>query len=465
MTIAAPPRLCVAICAALIVGSLAYGLLQVPLQVTDTLQKYVDAAHSPGVWTSFTSEIGTTDFRPLWVAEIKLLFDVSYGHLHIAYKAFHIAMLVAAFGFFVAALPIETGVDVAASLFALIVLVGSNTFTGLVKEATPVNVYLPIVVLVLLAMQLSRRPHAWWVDAAAMLALIGACLTLESGVLVWVALVAGRIAGGRGVSDRALLAITVVTVVYLAVRLTLLPLDTQNTSGYLAERLEPEQIRARFGAGLSRFTVYTVLASISSVLFSQPRDGTFVVLRAWQAGDIPPRMWISISSSLMTTALIGIAAWRLWRAAPVAAEPHRAHMRTDFIVFAAVLAASAVASFGYAKDVIMSTAGACYALVAFWAIRDQLIRVRHVAAAVALAALLLAVSSLWAVRVIGVQHVLRTQAFAFHNDWAGVRDHMPEDPVGRRLVAALRADALSRPVVNPWFMPRWADRVFDIDYF
>jgi hypothetical protein len=465
VTIAAPPRLCVAICAALIVGSLGYGLLRVPLQVTDTLQKYVDAAHSPGVWPSFTSEIGTTDFRPLWVAEIKLLFDVSYGHVHVAYKAFHIALLVAAFGLFVAALRIERGVDVAASLFALTVLVGSNTFTGLVKEATPVNVYLPIVVLVLLAMHLSRRPQAWWVDAAAMLALVAACLTLESGVLVWVALVAARVAGRRGVSDRALLCITVVTVVYVAVRLTLLPLDTQNTSGYLAERLEPEQIRQRFGAGLGGFRVYTVLASIASVLFSEPRDGTFVVWRAWNAGDIPPRMWISIASSLMTTVLIGIAAWRLSRPVTAAAEPHREDMRADFVIFAAVLAASGVASFAYAKDVIMSTAGACYALVAFWAVRDQLMRVRRVGAAVVVAAVLLASSSLWAVRVIGVHHVLRTQAFAFHNDWAAVRDHLPQDAAGHRLVSALRTDALSRPVVNPWFIPRWADRVFDIDYF
>jgi hypothetical protein len=464
VTIAVPPRFCVAICAALIVGSLGYGLLQVPLLVHDSLDKIVDAGRSPGLWASFTSEIGTTDFRPLWVAEIKLLFDLSRGHVHLAYEAFHIALLLAAFGLFVALLRIETGVDLAASLFALSVFVGSNTFTGLVKEATPVNVYLPIVVFVLLAMHLSRSRHAWWVDAAAVLTLIAACLTLESGVLVWVALVAGRIAGRRGVSDRALVCVTVLTVVYLVVRLTMLPLDTQNASGYLTERLEPEQIRDRFGAGLVRFRIYTVLASISSVLFSEPRDGTFVVWRAWEAGDIPPRMWISIASSVTTTVLIGIAAWRLSRST-VDAVPHRDDMRAAFFVFGAVLAASGVASFAYAKDVIMSSAGACYALVAFWAVRDQLIRVRRVGTAVAMAAVLLAASSLWAVRVIGVHHVLRTQAFAFHNDWGALRDHLPGDPAARRLVTALRADALSRPVVNPWFVPRWADRVFDIDYF
>jgi hypothetical protein len=244
----------------------------------------------------------------------------------------------------------------------------------------------------------------------------------------------------------------------------MLPLDTQNASGYLAERLEAEQIRERFGAGLSRFSIYTVLASIFSVLFSEPRDGTIVMLRAWEAGDIPPRMWINIASSVITTVLIGIAAWRLSRSGTVVAEPHRDDMRADVIVFGALLAASGVASFAYAKDVIMSSAGACYALVAFWGVRDALIRVRRVGATIAMAAILLAASSLWAVRVIGMHHVLRSQAFAFHNDWAEMRDHLPDDPAGHRLVSVLRTDALSRPVVNPWFIPRWADRVFDIDY-
>jgi hypothetical protein len=447
-------------------GSLGYGLLQMPLQVHDSLDEIVAAQRSPGVWASFTSSIGVTGyFRPLRIAETKVLFDLSRGHVFTAYKTFHIALVVAAFGLFVAVLRIETSVDLAASLFALAVFAGIHTFVGLVKEAYPVNHFLQVVVLVLVAMHLSRSRGGLWVDVGAVLMLIAACLTLESGVLVWVVLAAGRIAGRRGVSDGALVAVTVLVATYLVVRFTVLPHGMQNASGYLAERLEPEQIRERFGAGLSRFTIYTVLASICSVFFSEPRAGTFVILRAWEAGEIPPRMWINIVSSVLTTLLIGIAAWRLLRSATVGAERDRADMRADFLIFGAVLAASAAASFAYAKDEIMSVAGICYALVAFWAVRDQLIRVRRPGVAVLTAAVLLAASSLWAVRVIGVHHVLRAQAFAFHNDWATVSDHLPEDPAARRLVTTLRAEALSRPVVNPWFVPRWADRVFDVDYF
>jgi len=171
----------------------------------------------------------------------------------------------------------------------------------------------------------------------------------------------------------------------------------------------------------------------------------------------------SVLAALLFTVLIGLTACRL-RSVTVAAEPHRDDMRADFFVFGALLAASAVASFAYAKDVVMSTAGVCYALVAFWAVRDHLIRVRRVGAAAAMAAVLLVASSLWAVRVVGMHHALRTQAFAFHNDWALMRYNLPQDPAGHSLVSALRDDALSRPVINPWFIPRWADRVFDIDF-
>jgi hypothetical protein len=138
-------------------GSPGYGLLQMPLQVHDSLDEIVAAQSSPGVWASFTSSIGVTGyFRPLRIAETKLLFDLSRGHVFAAYKTFHIALVLAAFGLFVAALRIETRVDLAASLFALAVFAGIHTWVGLVKEACPVNHFLQVVVLVLVAMHLSR---------------------------------------------------------------------------------------------------------------------------------------------------------------------------------------------------------------------------------------------------------------------------------------------------------------------
>jgi hypothetical protein len=454
---------------------MSYGLLRMPLQVHDSLDEIIAAQQSPGVWASFTSTIGETAyFRPLRFAESKLLFDISGGHYFAAYKAFHIALLAAAFALFVGALRIETGVDLAAALFALTVFAGLHTFLGLVKEAYPVNHFLQIAVLVLIAARLSKARGSGWVDAAAIVTFTAACLTLESGVLVWVALVASRAAGRRGVSDSTLLAITALLGAYGLIRFVWLAPNIQgmtNASGYFFERLEGSQIRERFGAGLTRFNVYNVLVSAATVLFSEPRGGVFVFFRAWSLGDVPPRMWINVVSSTITTALIGIAAWRLLGPAKVSAFRRTDAVDQDLLVCVSLLAASAVASFANAKDEIMSVAGIFYALAAFWAVRDLLTRGLRAAPAVALALALVVAGSGWSMRTVGVNHVLRAQAFAFHNDWAWIPDDMqrrgrwPSNPSTRKVVLDLRDQSLRMPIVNPWFVPRWADRVFDIDYF
>jgi hypothetical protein len=202
-----------------------------------------------------------------------------------------------------------------------------------------------------------------------------------------------------------------------------------NASGYFFERLERAQALERFGTGFTRFTVYNMVVSLSTVLFAEPRSGVFVFTRAWSSGDIPPRMWINVVSSTITTVLIAIAVWRHRRSRRSA--PHESPMSDAFVVFAAVLVASAVASYAYTKDEIMSVAGAFYALAAFWAVRDLFTRGLRGAPAVAAAIVLLIAGTGWSVRTIGVHHVLRAQAFAFHNDWADIPLSMERRAHGR----------------------------------
>ena len=455
------PRLSVYACAALLAASIAYGLLRMPLQVHDALDEIMAAQRSPGVWASFTSTLGETAYvRPLRIAETKILFDVSGGHYFAAYKTFHIVLLVAAFALFLGELSVQTWTDAAAALFALTVFTGLHTFLGFVREAFPVNHFLQVAVLVLIAVRLTRaRPRAA-VGVTANLVFVAACLTLESGILVWVAAVASRLAGRRGISDRGLVVMTALLAVYGVVRFVWLAPNVEamaNASGYFFERLDAPQIQERFGSGLSRFTVYNVLASIATVLFSEPRGGVFVFARAWSMGDIPPRMWINVAASTLTTLLMLGAFLRSRDRQP--------------LVFLAVLLASAVASFAYAKDEIMSVAGVFYAISAYWAVRILIMRPLRAPAAVALAVVLVAAGAGWSIRAIGVNHVLRAQAFAVHNDWAVVPEAMerrgtwPADASTRSLVVGLRDESLARPIVNPWFVPRWADRVFEGDYY
>ena len=84
---------------------------------------------------------------------------------------------------------------------------------------------------------------------------------------------------------------------------------------------------------------------------------------------------------------------------------------------------------------------------------------------------LLLIGSGWAVRTVGLSVALRVRAVDVRNDWAFAREEMrargawPDDEASQRLVEQLRHEALDRPTLNLWFLPRWADAVFDSDYF
>jgi hypothetical protein len=305
--------------------------------------------------------------------------------------------------------------------------------------------------------------HTWWVDATAVLTLIAACLTLESGVLVWVALVAGRLAGRRGVSDRALLCVTVLMAVYLVVRLTMLPLDTQNASGYLTERLEPEQIRQRFGPASALQHLYGVGIDVGGTLLGAARRHDCGVAsvgsRRHSSAHVDQHRVMVIHDGADRHRCVATVAFGVVPPANLTATT------------CGRISSSSRRAGSQRGRLVRNTQGrhhefgcACYALVAFWAVRDQLNRVRRDGAAIAMAAVLLA--------------AMFTVGGARDRCAPCVADarHSPFTTIGPRCVITFRkiqwGIASSRrcaPTRSPGpsstlFVPRWADRVFDIDY-
>jgi hypothetical protein len=148
--------------------------------------------------------------------------------------------------------------------------------------------------------------------------------------------------------------------------------------------------------------------------------------------------------------------------------------RSSDVIFALILAANASISYVYTKDEIMSVAGAFYALPVFGAavyfLRRWPEQHRSWAATAAVCALFIAGSSAWAIRAAGVHHVLRSQAFVQRNDWTRLEREWHRDGNWERyassepLIRSLRHQAISTRVVNPYFEPRWMERVFDINY-
>jgi len=448
--------------AAVLAIAIAYDMWRMPIQVSDSLQEILDAQASTSALRPFVSDAGGNYYRPLRIAQIKALFDLSHGHYHLAYRGFHAALILLLVWLFTRALTVETGLDAAAAIFGLTVLTGLHTFLAFLREAFPINHFLEMAVFALVALNLSLSRGGWWADVLAALTFVAGALTLESGLLVWVVLAAAWIAGLRGVSTRGVVIVTALFAGYFLMRFlflhTGLPSLTERSSGYLFERLEAAELQRRFGDARAYFYSYNVLASLLGVLFSEPRDGMFAATLAWKRADVHPFAYLAVGSSLAMTALIVSAAIATWRSRRPLDRPDRLA-----IVAAAVIVANAVLSFSYVKDDIITIAGVFYALAAYAAMRPVLKYATSggVARAVVLSLALGVLAPAWAMRSYGVHHVVNEHAFRTRNDWAWLplawqrNGRWPTDPKQLQLIEALRKDALESAVPNPNLVPEW----------
>ena len=297
-------------CAATVLAlAFAYGLMRLPVQISDSLEQLLDAQQSASVLETFSSWAHRAAYlRPMFYVDVKVLFDLANGHYWLAYRGFHALLACAALWLFVRALRVRTWDDFAAAIFALTVFTGLHTFRGLVREAFPVSHFLQVAVLCLLALNLARSRGGWLVDVAAAATFAVASLTIESGLLVWVVIVTAWACGMRGVSRRGILAVTALLGVYCWARFWMLSVGSpgfdQRSSGFLLRMLEPDEIQQRFGAMPAVFYAYNVTTSFLSVLFSEPDGGVFEAVRAWLTGDVPPRLYLAVASSSLSTALI-----------------------------------------------------------------------------------------------------------------------------------------------------------------
>jgi hypothetical protein len=455
------PALAAYVLAGVMALALSYDLFRMPIQVSDSLGEILSAQHAPSVGSIFATTLSNKGYlRPLRLAQIKAVFDASRGRYHFAYRAVHVALFVGTLLLFVRALRVRTGTDAAAAAFALTVLIGLHTFTGTVRSAYPINHFLEIVLFALLALNLAQGNGGWWADVSAAVVFVAASLTLESGLLVWVVVTVAWASGMRGISGRGVAGVTVLLLAYLYLRFgyqsTGMPSLIERSSGFGFSMLEPEELAARFAGGPLPFYLYNVASSVLSVLFAEPRAGVWEATRAWQQGEMLPRMVVGLVSSTLTTVFIVAAALDVRRRA----------WDDDgrlLVVFGAMLVANAALSYAYTKDDIVSVAGAFYAIAAYvavrWLARTAASRSGPAAWAVCLA---LAVASTgWAIRSAGLHYALVTQAFKHRNDWIFVPPQSFDDPQARTLIETLRRDALYRPVAGLRLVPGWAERWFD----
>lgn len=431
---------------------LADSVYQIPVQASEVVDIVQDVGDTPDVASSFLSGLraSSTMLRPMRQVHTKLLLELverSGAGYHLVFRGVHATLSLLLVVIFVLACRPRSFADLCAAACGLAVLTGLHTFTGLFREAYPVNHFLVVTLYGWIVLLLAQRGKGIWSDALAAVCVALALLTLESGILVAVVAAASHAGGWRGISKRGLLLIGVVLLAYVALRVGYLGMEpprfAERAIGFGLGALSSEEQIARFGDRRTLLYGYNIVSAASSVLFSQPSNGRFTLVEAWQIQRASPWMFIQLVASLATTGVI------IWNATRPGTGRRAGYSDPRYLVAAAVIVVNAALSYAYAKDEIIAFAGTFYAFAGYAAARDLLAGLapdpRRAAAGTTLACALMA---LWATRVAGLHVVLREQAFFVRHDWVAVQGT-------GGATNAIRAEALGIPSASPRAWPAW----------
>lgn len=436
----------------------AYEVCRIPVQVSDSLGNLLQVQRQT-VGDVFVSQFSNGAYvRPLLWTQIKLAYEGAQGRETIAFKAIHVAQLLLLALLVLRLMRVRSREECVAAVLATLVLFGLHTFDGLVREAFPINSFLTVALCVLAVLVLADGETAvWWRDAAAVGIFAAATLTLESGILVAVAVVGARLAGMRGVSVRGTVVVALALAAYVFVRFALVgagaPSLSERPSGFGFRVLEPDQLVTQFGSNPLPFYLYNVAASLVTVLLAEPRGGVWYAMQGVvTGGGWPAWLWINVTASVVATALVlwaGLITFARWRAAGLGRQERL------MLIAIAVLTANAAVSFGYTKDVIMSTGGIAFALAVYAATIILLTRA-HPAPRTVYAVVALGIA-LWSLRAVALPVRLEMQAARVRQEWRDVdewleRQHIAvATPEARALVTRLRRSALrTRPRPVEW---------------
>ena len=451
---------------ALFAVAVSASVYRIPIQVSDSVEILEAVDKTPSIAAAFTQGLhaSRTMLRPMRQTVTKVLLEIAHARgdrYNLVFRGFHAATAAVLVGLFTLVARPRSRTDVAALAFALLVLTGLHTFTGMVREAYPINHFLLIAIYCLVVFALAQSRGGVWADVAACACFAIASLTLESGLVVAAVAFGAYAAGLRGISRGALGAIAALAVGYVILRVGHLHMigNTvgERQTGFGTMMLSTDDLRARFSGMSWVLYAYTILSSALTVPLSQPIAGQLTAVSALNTGDFQQLFFVNdICTSLVATALAvwymstrSANGWRRWR------DPIP-------LTALAVLAGSAALSYAYAKSEIMSAAGVFYALVVFLAVAELAQRLTagtRESLRLPVVVIVLCVSSAWAFRSVGLHYRLQRGAFDARSEWVLRMPPYHDPPVPEAealLMPRLRDEALHRGRTNPYLLwPRF----------
>ena len=461
------------VAAAIFAASVAYVLFHSPFEVGDTLNTLLRLDVS-SLGDIFRSDMATSGFvRPMTVVTSKVIFETAQ-HLHVdlfaAYRTFHLACVTIILLGVVASLEVTSFDTCALAVLALAMVIGNDAFRQAVAE-TELNMKLIMVTSCVGALLLTSRRRRWWTDIAAIVLATYAMFANELGLLVAVILIAGYVVGFRAVSRYGVAVVSALLLLYIYLRFFKLnaglPELAERSSGFGFSIRSPQELQAIFGANHLPFYAYNIAASAMSVLFAEPSNGVFVLVRGVMDHKATTGMIVAtIASTAATIVLVTyvVRRWRAWLALDLTHEDRL------FVVAMALIAANAVISFPYLKNVTMVPAATFFAVASFVALKHLVtgidVRRLPIGSAAAMLVLVAALSAGWALRGFSFYVNMRTQAYKSQADWVSLDDFGRrgqlelQDERQRGFVEHIRQQMIDMPVPHVYRDPRWFQDLF-----
>ena len=136
---------------ALMALAVAGSVYRIPIQVSDSVEILEEVDRAPSVAGAFTDALSAsrTMLRPMRQAGTKALLEVAHAtgnYYNAVFRGFHAATAVLLIGLFTWIARPRTWTAVAALACGLMVLTGLHTFTGMVREAYPLNHFLLVAI-------------------------------------------------------------------------------------------------------------------------------------------------------------------------------------------------------------------------------------------------------------------------------------------------------------------------------
>jgi len=452
--------------ALLVAVGVGYFLLDLPIQVTDCYGNMVKAAQGT-LGALVNGEFHQTAYmRPLGWAQVRVVMDVSRGHYFEWFRGWHVGQIVLLFVLFLRLIRPRSLAGAAVVPLGLAALFGIHTFSGAVREAFPLNMFITVLICCFAAADLALGPPRWWRDIAAALIFVFATLSVESGILVAVVFVSAFLVGARGVSRVGVAAQVLLVIGYLVLRFSILHIGSpgleERTSGYGFSRLEPNALVEKFGPRPLPFYAYNVASSVLSIALSEPREGVWGATRDYLRGNTRLYQVVNIIASTLGTALILRYIWRR-RREWLALRFNRSDQLV--FIFLGVTAANATVSYAYTKDSILSLAGAFFAVALAVGAQDFIESMRGLTPlrAIVPTLLLVVLSTTWAFRAIDAHIGLRVAAAKMRVEWAYVDSWLernsdaPRDPAALALKQHLQDDAVKHHPLRPTLTGDWVE--------